>query len=103
MARFLLISLITLLIFSCNKKESIYEPSARVDPYKIYDEVTFRHPVYDLPALEAQKDLAEKNGQRNTWFCGAWMKNGFHEDGLASALDVVDKFSDRISVKIAAQ
>ena len=38
MARFLLISLITLLIFSCNKKESIYEPSARVDPYKIYKE-----------------------------------------------------------------
>ena len=38
MARFLLISLITLLIFSCNKKESIYEPSARVDPYKIYEE-----------------------------------------------------------------
>ena len=75
----------------------------KIDPYKIYDEVTFRHPVYDLPALEAQKDLAENNGQRNTWFCGAWMKNGFHEDGLASAMDVVDKFSDRISVKIAAQ
>ena len=75
----------------------------KIDPYKIYDEVTFRHPVYDLPALEAQKDLADNNGQRNTWFCGAWMKNGFHEDGLASAMDVVDKFSDRISVKIAAQ
>ncbi len=75
----------------------------KIDPYKIYDEVTFRHPVYDLAALEAQKDLAENNGKQNTWFCGAWMKNGFHEDGLASAMDVVDKFSDKISVKIAAQ
>ena len=75
----------------------------KIDPYKIYDEVTFRHPVYDLAALEAQKDLAENNGKQNTWFCGAWMKNGFHEDGLASAMDIVDKFSDKISVKIAAQ
>ena len=75
----------------------------KIDPYKIYDEATFMHPVYDLPALKAQKDLAENNGKKNTWFCGAWMKNGFHEDGLASAIDVVAKFSDKISVKIAAQ
>jgi len=75
----------------------------KIDPYKIYDEATFMHPVYDLPALKAQKDLAENNGKKNTWFCGAWMKNGFHEDGLASAIDVVAKFSDQVSIKIAAQ
>jgi hypothetical protein len=74
-----------------------------IDPHKVYDEVIFRHPVYDVPALKAQKDLAENNGVRNTWFCGAWMKNGFHEDGLASAIDVADKFSETISVKMAAQ
>jgi predicted NAD/FAD-binding protein len=56
-----------------------------------------------VPALKAQKDLAENNGARNTWFCGAWMKNGFHEDVLASAIDVVNKFSKMISVKVAAQ
>ncbi|MEE4189462.1 MAG: FAD-dependent oxidoreductase [Roseobacter sp.] len=55
----------------------------------IYDQVTLRHPVYDLAALAAQKDIAQFNGSRNTWFCGAWMKNGFHEDGLSSAVDVV--------------
>ena len=55
----------------------------------IYDQVTLRHPVYDLGALQAQKDIAAFNGARNTWFCGAWMKNGFHEDGLSSAVDVV--------------
>jgi hypothetical protein len=74
-----------------------------IDPHKVYDEVVFRHPVYDVPALKAQKDLAENNGVRNTWFCGAWMKSGFHEDGLASAIDVADKFSETISVKMAAQ
>ena len=55
----------------------------------IYDAVTLRHPVYDLAALQAQKEVQSFNGTRNTWFCGAWMKNGFHEDGLASAVDVV--------------
>lgn len=55
----------------------------------IYDQVTFRHPVYDGPALRAQKDIQAMNGQHNTWFCGAWMRNGFHEDGFASAVDVV--------------
>ena len=56
----------------------------------IHDVVTFRHPVYDLPALAAQSGIRALNGTRNTWFCGAWMKNGFHEDGFASAGDVVD-------------
>lgn len=55
----------------------------------IYDQVTFRHPVYDGAALRAQKDIRAMNGKHNTWFCGAWMRNGFHEDGFASAVDVV--------------
>ncbi len=60
----------------------------------IYDEKTFRHPVYDLAALNAQKVIREMNGTNNTWFCGAWMRNGFHEDGFASAVDVVDAMTD---------
>lgn len=55
----------------------------------IYDQVTLRHPVYDLGAIAAQKEIGRFNGDLNTWFCGAWMKNGFHEDGLSSAVDVV--------------
>lgn len=56
----------------------------------IYDVTTFRHPVYDLAAQHAREALTSMQGMRNTWFCGAWMKNGFHEDGLASAVDVVE-------------
>lgn len=56
----------------------------------IYDQVTLDHPVFDLAALAAQKDIAALNGSNRTWFCGAWMKNGFHEDGLSSAVEVVD-------------
>lgn len=55
----------------------------------IHDVTTFRHPVYDLGALAAQQRIRAMNGTRNTWFAGAWMRNGFHEDGFASAVDVV--------------
>ena len=55
----------------------------------IWDEVSLRHPVYDLEAIAAQVAAATMNGTNRTWFCGAWMKNGFHEDGLSSGLDVV--------------
>jgi hypothetical protein len=55
----------------------------------IWDQTVLRHPVYDTAALAAQAEAAAISGQNNTWFCGAWMKNGFHEDGLASAVDVV--------------
>ena len=59
-----------------------------IDPTLVWDEADFHHPVYDLAALAAQRQVAEMNGTDNTWFCGAWMKNGFHEDGLSSAVDV---------------
>ncbi len=66
----------------------------------IWDQVTLRHPVYDLGAFAAQAQAAAMNGVNRTWFCGAWMKNGFHEDGLASAVDVVTAM--RSTLKLAA-
>ena len=64
-------------------------PTRDIRAEAIHDETWFAHPVYDTAALAAQREIAGFNGARNTWFCGAWMKNGFHEDGLASARDVV--------------
>ena len=69
----------------------------------IYDQVTLRHPVYDLGALAAQEQVRGMNGDNNTWFCGAWMKHGFHEDGLSSALDVADALIARASRPLAAE
>jgi hypothetical protein len=68
----------------------------------IYDQVTFRHPVYDLAALAAQGQVRAMNGARNTWFCGAWMRNGFHEDGIASAVDVIEAMRAKASQRQAA-
>lgn len=69
----------------------------------IYDTVQFDHPVYDLDAQWGREELSRLQGQQNTWFCGAWMKNGFHEDGLASSVDVVAAMADRYALPIAAQ
>lgn len=70
----------------------------------IYDQVTLRHPVYDLAALRAQGQVRAMNGASNTWFCGAWMRNGFHEDGLSSGIDVAEAISARtLSAQVAAE
>jgi predicted NAD/FAD-binding protein len=69
----------------------------------IYDQATFHHPVYDLAALAAQETVRAINGSNATWFCGAWMKNGFHEDGLASAVDVVEAMRSQDALGIAAE
>lgn len=68
----------------------------------VHDVNTFHHPVFDVAAFAAQGRLRAMNGARNTWFCGAWMKNGFHEDGFASAVDVVQAMAERQAFRLTA-
>ena len=58
----------------------------------IYDQKTFRHPVFDRAALAAQSKIQVIQGVNNTWFAGAYLRNGFHEDGFASAVRVAREF-----------
>ena len=60
-------------------------PSSPPREEMIYDQTTFRHPVFDAAALKAQDRLRAMQGQNNTWFAGAYTRHGFHEDGFASA------------------
>jgi predicted NAD/FAD-binding protein len=46
----------------------------------------YEHPLFDAPALAAQKSLWSLQGVRNTWFCGAYFGAGFHEDGCQAGL-----------------
>jgi predicted NAD/FAD-binding protein len=46
--------------------------------------------VFDLAAIRAQQQLPGLQGRDGLWFCGAWCGYGFHEDGLTSALAVVN-------------
>jgi len=56
----------------------------------VLGEFEYAHPLLDGAAHAAQAGIAARQGQRNTWFAGAWLGHGFHEDGLASAHAVAD-------------
>jgi predicted NAD/FAD-binding protein len=58
----------------------------------------YAHPIFDAAAIDAQRALAWIQGQSHVWFCGAWARYGFHEDGLASALDVAALLRARSSL-----
>jgi uncharacterized protein len=53
---------------------------------KVIQALSYAHPVFDLAAVQAQKQLINLQGHQSTWFAGAWTRYGFHEDGLMSGL-----------------
>lgn len=65
-------------------------PVSPIDPAKILGEFDYDHPVFDLSARSAQKQVAELQGVQRTWFAGAWTGYGFHEDGLQSGYRAAD-------------
>lgn len=65
-------------------------PSVPIKDELTFEETNFMHPVFDRGALDAQTKLKSIQGQQNTWFCGAYMRNGFHEDGYSSGVDVAE-------------
>lgn len=56
----------------------------------LHDQV-YEHPLFDSPAMLAQRRLWSLQGQRRTWFCGAYFGSGFHEDGLQAGLAVAEQ------------
>lgn len=63
-------------------------PSRPIAPESIVGEWEYGHPVFDLAAIEAQRRLPQIQGRSHVWFCGAWTRYGFHEDGLSSGQEV---------------
>jgi uncharacterized protein len=61
-----------------------------IAPEKIIAKMRYQHPVYTHASVHAQTRRHEINGQRNTWFAGAYWGFGFHEDGLRSGVDVAN-------------
>jgi predicted NAD/FAD-binding protein len=71
----------------------IVEPRADT----VHGEYDYAHPVFDGPAIAAQRRVPALQGVGGTWFCGAWTRYGFHEDGLMSGMAVVDGLRRRWS------
>ena len=64
----------------------------RIDPKLILRSFTYAHPVFTLESIAAQQQRHTICGTHSTHFCGAYWYNGFHEDGVRSALDVCQRF-----------
>ena len=64
-------------------------PNITIDEDKIYDICEFSHPVFDRSAIDAQEQIREIQGTNKLWFCGAYLRYGFHEDGISSAINMV--------------
>lgn len=63
-------------------------PLAEPREGSIHAEFDYAHPVFDMAAIAAQRQVPSLQGDRHTWFAGAWTRYGFHEDGLMSGLAV---------------
>jgi predicted NAD/FAD-binding protein len=71
-------------------------PSTDPDPRLVHQEIHYSHPVFDMSAIQAQKELPLIQGSSSMWYCGAWTGFGFHEDGLRSGELVAEALLESI-------
>ncbi len=67
-----------------------------IDPEKVIKYLNYEHPLFTLSSLKAQEQKSKISGKNNTYYCGAYWHNGFHEDGVVSALDVCSHFGETL-------
>ena len=66
--------------------------STAIDPARVLARMVYRHPVFTGASVAAQARHREINGAGSIYYCGAWWRNGFHEDGVVSAETAVSHF-----------
>jgi predicted NAD/FAD-binding protein len=69
--------------------------SIAIDPHKVIRRLSYDHPVYTAECIAAQGRQGEINGTNHTYYCGAYWRNGFHEDGVVSALEALRHFREK--------
>ena len=67
-----------------------------IDRSKVIKHLNYEHPLFTLSSINAQGRKHEISGKNNTYYCGAYWRNGFHEDGVISALDVCKDFGQSL-------
>jgi uncharacterized protein len=70
-----------------------------INPAKVIKRLKYTHPVYTIAGAAAQARHAEISGQNRTGFAGAYWRNGFHEDGVTSALAALEHFKKSLYVE----
>jgi predicted NAD/FAD-binding protein len=74
-------------------------PLRPIRPDAVLGEWDYAHPVFDRAAIHAQARVPSLQGRSHVWFCGAWTRYGFHEDGLLSGLAVASRLRQRWSAQ----
>ena len=67
-----------------------------IDPRRIIRRLRYQHPVFTPEGVAAQQRQREINGRHRTWYCGAYWRYGFHEDGVVSALNALQDFREHL-------
>ena len=67
--------------------------SAAIDPRRVLRRLSYQHPLFTRAAVAAQARWAEINGVQASYYCGAYWRYGFHEDGVVSALRALATFA----------
>ena len=75
--------------------------TADIDPRKVIRTIQYHHPVYLPAGVAAQKRRCEISGSNRTFYCGAYWRYGFHEDGVVSAQWALEDFA-RVTGRQAA-
>lgn len=73
-----------------------------IDPARVIGRVTYHHPVVTLSGVAARARRSDVSGRDRTHYCGAYWGNGFHEDGVVSALDVVREIAHATTPRMVA-
>ncbi|MDW8336102.1 MAG: FAD-dependent oxidoreductase [Tepidimonas sp.] len=77
-------------------------PVRPIDPACVLAELDYAHPVFDAAAIDAQRRVAQLQGLQRTWYAGAWLGYGFHEDGLQSGYAAADALLNQLAAQRAA-
>ena len=70
---------------------AMVEALRAIDPARVLGEYDYEHPVFDQAAIQAQPRASALQGKNHTYFAGAWMGYGFHEDGLKAGLQAAQQ------------
>jgi predicted NAD/FAD-binding protein len=62
----------------------------KIDENKVIKRIQYAHPVLDEQAVKAQEIVKTISGISHTWYAGAWMGSGFHEDGFQAGKIAAD-------------
>ena len=66
-------------------------PASKIEKNKVVKEINYQHPLFSIDAIRAQREMVNIQGRQGVYFSGAWLRYGFHEDGILSSKSVINK------------